>query len=54
MAADWRNHFHKDVVVDLVGYRRRASRRVTLGVGLAVCAHCGQVLCTCMPLQCLS
>lgn len=29
MAADWRNRFHKDVVVDLVGYRRRASHHAT-------------------------
>ena len=29
MAADWRNRFHKDVVVDLVGYRRHASRHHT-------------------------
>ena len=29
MAADWRHRFHKDVVVDLVGYRRRASHHVT-------------------------
>ena len=37
MAADWRNCFHKDVVVDLVGYRRRASRHAHRWACMSLC-----------------
>ena len=59
MAADWRHRFHKDVVVDLVGYRRRASHHATATLFVLpnpprLIAYATQAHCICDAAQSLS